>query len=472
MITIPWAIRAAAIGLLMAGGIGDQPGPESGFRLFVLKAGPQGPVIETVSLPEGQTVVLPGDAEGGVIDVILPVGPGGSGSLAQPAPGRMFIARRRAGEVEITQRGADGSEYKRPPRPITDLARYDVRVSVISADGSGRAFLITQNARVESDNAGPVVDLFASKVPVKPGDYVLFTDTYLHESGPAVYGQAPLVYDRHLFATVTLPDGRQGDLIVDIGGAETVLAKSFLPDGAEIVASKMVEYSSAGKRVMKYAPGGATGQVQTVLGHATLPGLKIGDLVVPDLSVAVLERMPDFFGRPVVGILGMDVLSRCEVLSIEYPPATGGTGRLVLGRAAEREANAAVELPYAICSTHLVTRGTLNDVDTFFVLDTGAPGPFLDTATARAAGVTPDQKHATTARGLDEGGVSAAPATVDRLGLGPRTFQNVGVTVGALSAFATMRGRGQNVALLGNSIFAHFGRLEIDFNARVIRLIE
>ena len=45
------------------------------------------------------------------------------------------------------------------------------------------------------------------------------------------------------------------------------------------------------------------------------------------------------------------------------------------------------------------------------------------------------------------------------------------VAVGALSALATLRGRGHIIALLGNSFFARFGRLEIDFGARVIRLI-
>ncbi|HUU84064.1 MAG TPA: aspartyl protease family protein [Phycisphaerae bacterium] len=456
---------------LVAGPSALQAADEPACPLFVLKRTDAGLVIETVPLAEGETKVLPANTQTGVIDVILPVGPGGSASLAQSSEGRLLIARRQGDQIRVTDRTADGKDYTRPPRPISDLARCDVRVSVTAADGTRAAFLIRQNRTVGPDDAGPVMDLFAGKVPLPKGACVVCTDTYPHQAGPEVSGQAPLAFDRYLFVKGQLPGGGAGDLIVDVGGAQTVVSRSFLPDGVEIRESSMVEYSAAGKRMLKYTTGGATGKVATVLGHATLPQLQLGGVVLRDYSVAVMEELPDLFGRPVVGILGIDALARCRTLTVEYPSADRPAGRLVWGDRSAAANREAIELPFSIVSGHLVVRGNVNAADVFFIVDTGAPIPFLDGQAARAANVQPDAASGHTVQGLDEGRAQVMPAVARKLRLGGHEFANVELRIGDLPVFATMRCGGQNAGLLGNSFFQQFQRVQIDFQRRVVRLV-
>ncbi len=434
-------------------------------RVFALKESGQRVTLETIVVPEGETRMIACGGEAPYIDVIAPPAPGGSGRLAQSGLSRVIAARNVGGELHLLENPA--KSQRRLPL-LENPHEYDIRVSVTSATGGQYAYLISNWRDVDDDKVGPVIDMFAGRVPMKPGDYVICTDTTRVHHEKKTYGIAPLRYDRYLLVRGELPGGRSGDFIVDLGAGTTLVDRSFLPDDTDIRESHMVQYSAAGKKLLKYEPGGATGKVESILGHADLAGLRFGDITFEDVSVAVISELPIFGGHEAAGILGIDLLRRAEFLSLEYPDANTGTGRLRMSRTPTVGADA-VALPFSTVNTHPMIKVAFNETPVSVILDTGAPGPILDRQAARAAGIAADAPGRA-ARGLDQGTAEIDPATADKLTIGSHVLHGMPIHIGALPVFAPMRSHNQSVGLLGNSVLARFKGIELDFNARTLRL--
>ena len=440
--------------------------------VFVLKkAGPDF-AIETVELADNETQVFTASEQTGIIDVIMPVGPGLSGSMSKWGDRALLIVRHADGKLQVTSRLAGGKEWKRPARPLDELADYDVRVSVTAADGTKASFLILQHKEVVRETVGPVVDVFGGKIPMSAGDFTLCTDTYRHTMGSQVEGEARLEYDRWPLVVARLPNGTQGVFIVDIGAGATVVAREFLPKETQIEKASMVQYTAGGKKMLKYAPSGATGTVDTILGHATLPELRLGTIRFENQPVNVIKEMPDFYGRPMAGILGMDMLRRCKVLSMSLTDTADSAPTLRMARSMTSSDPKVLELPFTFASSHLVVDGRLNGSPVHFIMDTGAPDIFLDVEAARRIGVKSESEKAYAGSGLDGGSVDVTEGTAADLTLAGRSFGPVKTQLSALSCFLTLRTNGQNAGLLGNSFFGRFKRVELDFDRRVVRLVD
>jgi predicted aspartyl protease len=467
-------MRCLCVFVLLLAALFDVPaaGAAGSTNIFLLRQTDRGPVVDAVPIAPNETKVFRCNEGGeGPIDVIFPPSAGRSASLLQIGDGCTIVVRHTGTALQLESRAADGAGREYPPREIEDLVRYDIRISV-GGPGGRAAFVIEQNDRVRRD-VGPVGNMFAGNLPPAMFDnaFIVQTDTYLHSAGAPVSGVVPLELDRWPFVKVTLPDGTTSDFIVDIGAASTVIDRSLLPDEIEIKAASVVEYSSAGKRTLKYAPGGATGQVQTVLGHAGLDHIRLDGLKVQDVALTVLEEMPDLFGRPVGGILGLDILRRADVLTFSRSNDEGNQWALSFGNSGGAEPEDAVEVPFALADTHLIIESACNGTPVFFVLDTGAPTSFLDVQAADAVGVKGDESRRDEARGLDAGSVDMLPGVIETLTLDGRAFPGVECRIAALSAFNGLRGPQQHVGLLGVSFLLQFDRVEIDFVEHVVRFV-
>lgn len=465
-------VTAIILSVLMLSAFGEEPSKTSSCPVFVLKFEAGDFNVETERLARGETREYQSNPDTGILDVICPVGPGGSGSLVRLKDRNAIIVRCADAGLQVTTHAANGKEWGRPVRSIEDLTRYDVRLSVTAADGAGRAFLIEQYNRVSAETVGPVLDMFAGRVPMTEGDFTVFTYTYHHGPDAAVYGQAELDFDRWPIVHAVLPGGQQGDFIVDTGAGTTVVSKRFVPDDVTIEKTSMVQYSSAGRKLLKYAPGGATGTVETIVGQAALPELRIGEIVFRDVTVDVLKEMPDFFGRPIAGILGLDLLRRCELLSLALMSDGEGEALLHLASAALGETPDAVEVPFAFVKSHLMVQAGVNGIPVHFILDTGAPGSFLDARAAKAIGLDAADATRRSGRGLDGGTADIFSGARAGLTLGSRKIDDVRFAISALPAFSSMRVHGQKIGLLGNDVLGRFRRVEIDFVRRKIRFIE
>ncbi|MHC5111016.1 MAG: aspartyl protease family protein [Planctomycetota bacterium] len=439
-------------------------------RVFVLKRADQGYEIDAVDLAPNETKVFPSNRATGIVDVILTVAPGGSGSIPKWSEERLLVARCSDGELAVTNKLTNGEDWARPARKIDDLARYDVRVSVTGADGVKRAFLIVENDRVFVEEVGPVVDMFGGKIPMSDGDHILCTDTYRHSLGLHVEGEAPLEYDRWPLVTVKLADGKEGVFIVDIGAGTTVVSRSFLPDDIEIEKAAMVQYSSSGKKMLKYTPGGATGAVDTILGHATPKELRIGDIVFENPTVDVMGEIPDIFGRPIAGILGMNLMRRCDVLSMSLKSEGKSTPSMRMGRSARPPDAQVLEVPFTFVSSHLTVDGRIEGAPVHFIMDTGSPDVVLDAFAAERIGVKME-KGSRPGRGLDGGSSEIRKGSRVELSIAARNFEAVQPQISALPCFRMLRTNKQNAGLLGNSFFSRFTRMELDFKQRVARFI-
>jgi len=434
-------------------------------RLFVLKKTDHGVAIVPIVIPKGQTQVIPCGGDHPYIDIVFPPGPGGSGSIAQASRPAMIVARNVDGQLNVVIK-RDGRN--RDLQTLEAIGDYDIRVSVISASGKMHAFLISAYDSVVEDPVGPAIDLFAGKIPLGAGDYVICTDTYRRAAGVPAHGEVTFDSDRYLFVRGALPDGGAGDFVLDLGAGQTLVNRAFLPEGTGIERSYMTEYSDAGKRLLKYEPNGATGPVQSVLGHALLPELRFGDIRFANASVAVMPELPDIFGRPVAGILGIDLLRRAEIISLSYPMQSRATGTLRLRDRSKNARHPALEVACSFVNSHVMIPVEVNGKPTSFVIDTGAPSCILDAQAARLAQID-IQGLGRNARGLDEGTASISPATAQQLRLGAREFRDVALHVGPLPVFARMRTHDQCVGLMGNSFFQQLGEMEIDLGQRTVR---
>ena len=289
---------------------------QDGCTLYVLRSIDGEIVVDAVAIPTGRTVVLGADD---IITFILPLSPGQSGDLIQRGrPKGEVVARCEVDELHLTVRFEDGRERRLPPVEISGLAKYDVRVNVVGGDGTKRAFMIRAYGDV-GPAGGPVVNMFGSAIPLEDGDYSITTEVTEHRPPQSVEGSVALeIVDGFLLAEGTLPDGAKGSFIVDFGASGTVVARSFVPEGTPVHRVKAIEYSEGDGHELDGVMGGAGGLVEGFNGSASLVGFELGPVSFGDVTVNVIREMPSFIDAGVVGIIGLDLLHRADVVDLEF----------------------------------------------------------------------------------------------------------------------------------------------------------
>lgn len=442
-----------------------------GEHVFVLRMAGSGVTIEKMALTEGKELTLSCDPKSGIIDVIFPVGPGGSGSLARFADERTITAKQSGNEISVSDRAKSGKQWQRPARSLDDLRGCDVRVSVISHEGQRKAFLIRGYKEVAADPVDLVVDLFAGKIPTRSGDYLIHTETYETKIDDPLCGAAPLEYSRYLYARGRLANGSEGTFVIDLGAGHTIVAKGFLPTDSIISDVGVAQYSSAGREILEYAPQGATGTTQ-ILGSVKLPLLALGGLTYTNVSVAVIRGLPELGGRHIDGIIGLDLLRRNRFLTLEYGTPAPGHGILRLDSVAGDMNKTASSALFSMINSHLVIETKVNAQPVAAILDTGTPVCFLDTQAAAACGVKLDETNAMEVHGLDAGSAPVRNGRVDDFRVADHVFLNIEAVIGSLSVFAPLRVYNQSVGLLGNSILSRMNRMEIDFSTNQIQFFQ
>ncbi|HUN82309.1 MAG TPA: aspartyl protease family protein [Phycisphaerae bacterium] len=413
--------------------------------------------VEKASLKAGQPLVLDCHAGGDVVDVIFPVGIGVSGSVAQA--GRTITVRSGPKGIEVVDRAGDGREYHRPVRTPAQLRDESIRVSVCDGSGATAAFRVEGYERIVDDGTGPIVDMFQGKVPLHPGDFVICTDTAHADSGAPVRGRISVEYDRYLFAEAKIGDTSRL-CVIDLGAAETVVAKSALPAGVTIQESTMAQYSPAGKQLLKYEPGGATGPVQSVLGHAVINSLHVGTVDFGDVDVTVLKQLPQLAGRPVEGILGMDLLRRAGLLHLRFDDDRSVT--VTMGQAPQLKTRAST--PFSLASAHVFIRSHLGDRDVFWLVDTGSPISIVPKSFEKQFNLKA-VRTSDAVGGLDAGKVAARTALLPTLTLGRTNLDGLPALITDLPVLAPFQSHNQAVGLLGNSALSRLAAVEIDFRS-------
>ncbi len=426
--------------------------------------------LRSGSLAPGATAELPCDPFAGVVDVVLPVGPGQSASLVRPGDRGTLVVSRRGDSLHVALRRPDGTAHARPPRSLADLAREETRLSVTGGDGTRGAWVIRGGAVATPDTTGPVANMFAGKLPFRlaGGDWVVQTETWRRPAAPAPRGRLAFTRERWLLAEVTRPDGARGRFVVDLGAGESVVAPGFVPAGQAIVPAKMTEYSLRGDRLLDYQPGGATGLAPVVKGHTTFPSLAIGGADVRDFEAQVAE-LPAGLGADVAGILGADVLRRAARVRLVVPDGGGAAGALEFDpkRPLAREDGRA---PFSWVSSHVVLPGEVAGRAALWIVDSGAPVSFVDPPAVAEEPWTSAARPAPPVHGAGGQPRPTSQVTAPSLRVGSgAAWPEAPVRLARLMPFDALRADGRVPALLGVAELARMGALDLDFERREAR---
>lgn len=436
---------------------------------FVLKRDGESVRIEAAAIAQGSTRVFPANQATGTLGVLFPFGNGLSGDLISRRDSRLFIAQCLEGELRIRIRQPDGRERAWPSGKVAALAQTDMRVNVVW-QGGHRVFLLSGDGAVSIDSTGPLVDIIGSQVPLDSASYAITTEVTRRLDGPPPRGAAPMTVamgadgaPAHAMVYARNSSGAEGWMVVDLGADRTVIAKSFLPPDANVVRSTGTEYSGNGSRVLDGTLGGAGGTLaHGFLGATRLASLHLGNVVISDLRVDVLDSLAPTDGRAIVGILGLDVLRRSARVRLTFG-TRGPQAAAIDFDPPELRADARVlELPLAVAAGHLFVAGRSGSVSWHALLDTGSPWSFMAESLARS--VLPDAKFdsVSTITGLDNHRIVVRATILPLIALGSSTHRNVPFRIATLPIFANMGLRGETV-LLGNSFFARFQSMTVDF---------
>lgn len=437
----------------------------SGCGLHVLKRIDGVIAVDYIEVPQGQTVRL---SAGDILTFVLPLGPGQSGDLLQQGkPKGDVVVTCKDGTLRVVVRFADGRERQLPPVNIADLTSYDVRVNIVGGDGTKQALMIRRYTDV-GPASGPVIDMFSGMIPLNPGDYSITTQVTEHEPPVHVEGSVALRLDEELIIIRgALPDGTTGDFIVDFGASGTVIARRFLPPGTDVHKVKAIQYTDEGAKELDAVMGGAGGSVSGFLGNAVLSRLRFGDVSFDDVTVNVIDPMPAFDGLEVAGIVGLDLLRRANVVTLEFSGERAS--RLTFSPAAPPGRPAPdIDAPLEVGAKHVFVGGTIHDTAVDFLVDTGARSSILSAGLAEHAGLQLSDDGGRDFRGLDGKPLPAKSATVDQWALGGGTVSSWRFYVTELPVFDTM-GLHESGALLGVDFFLRYAVVELDFLHERIR---
>ena len=430
--------------------------------VFYLRQSGADVVVDSITLKQGEMQVL---SERDVLGVVLPFGSGGmSGDVVQAAQRTGMIAVRfQEGEIRVKVRRADESERDLPAVKVATLAGLDIRINITGGAGLRKAYMI-RGYRDVSPAPGPVLDMFGGVVPLAAGDFSITTEVRAVEAVKLVEGSAALEFDDGLlFVWGEIAGAAPGWFIVDFGAGATVIDSRMLPPGAEVHALQAVEHSASGTRDVGAVMHGAGGAVTGFLGQAVLPELRMGSLEFLAARVSVVKALPAF-GRPIAGILGMDLLGRASAASLTLTEPR----RLTLVAGSSPHSADAIAVPFSIAAKHLFVEGSVEGTPVRLLFDTGARRTLIAQAIADKAGLGIDRERVWQVRGLDGNRLDLPSAVPKRFAIGSLDLRGQRIYVGELPALRAM-GLQDTGGLLGTDVLARFARIDVDFGAGLIR---
>lgn len=440
---------------------------DSSVPLFLLTYTQNQYKIEQVSISEGETLTYTTKEQPELIDIILPVGPGGSGAVAQKGLIDKISISYKDESLQKTALLPGGKVSASPPIKLSELHTLSSHLCVTGNDGSSAAFVIDKYQSAHIDSVGPVLDMFRGMVPLNSGDYSLFINTEITTVKHQVKGEIPVDYSgKYLFTKAIGPNGKEGLYAVDIGASVNLMEKACLPTDAAIAEKYMIEYSQSGKRHLKYSPGGATGPVETVDGTATLQEFSIGELHYNNVAFDIMSDLPDLDGCDIDGIIGLDLLKGGRFLTLKFNHKNPSRSKIIMSDTPPSK-KPDFSIPFVSIRKLMYTKALVNNRPVSFILDSGSPDCMLIPNSTTATGLKLSNVEEVTYKGgggqVAEGKVTA----IQSLTVGGKNFKDIPCVVGELFALS-MLGKGQHGGLLGNSFFSQFSSITIDFEKKEV----
>lgn len=443
------------------------PEASDACKIFILNEDQNDVTLQPIELEKDKNIQFSGN---NFITFVLPVSPGKSGSVIQLVHRRDITSVVCDGKnINVTISHPDGATRDYPQVKVDDLYQYSIRVNIVGGDGIKKVYRIENYQKIIEDD-GPVFDMLGSFVPLNAGEYSITTETEIIEKKVYLTGKMSLTYEHPLlFVEGKIGEGKSGKFIVDFGAGGTVVGKNYLAKNAKITEVTSIMYSEKGEEVAPGTMGGVGGDVSGFLGNTRLKSLTFGEISFTDISVRVMEKLPDFNNKKIAGILGLDLLQKGKVVTLEYSPYSSNTTNMYFGEAILPESKVN-SVPFSLAYGHIFIEGGINDVSLSFLFDTGARSIFIANSIATQANLDLNSE-AIEVQGLDDKKTEAFKSITPKLHLGQNQFQDVPLIVSDLPVLKSM-GMQDRGGLLGNSFLEKFRVVQIDFTNNIIHLWE
>ena len=433
----------------------------------VLRRGPDGFSLRMEAVPAGQSGVLIRGAEERVITVIVPVSAGVSGDVVRGTEDEVLVIRCDEDQIRVLSGPAGGGSVEEVmAAPKDAFHRYALRVNALGEDGERAAFWV-RDGSTGPDN-GPVIDMFRGMVPLEEGDVSVTTEV-AEPASSAPSGIAGVVSLRALGpytgVAVTFPDGRTGHFILDLGASRSVVYRHLLPEGTPVNRMVAVEHTAEGTREVGAHAQGAGGTASAISSVAQLEWVMVGDVRVEGFEPLVLDEPFLVEGRPIDGVLGLDVLRRAGRIAADFG-RPGGPSVLELGG---DPVSGAVEIPLQEVRGLLFADGTLGEVSALLLLDSGARLSVVPQSLARRASWRLSDTPVDSLRGADGTPLAMHDAATPPLRLGHWTPPSTPFVAGPLPILDNL-GLSRDSGILGQPFWQAVGRVQVDFRDRVLRV--
>lgn len=426
---------------------------------FLIKQDKNTIAIEKMNIENNRVEII---NDPSVIAPVFSMGEGMNGDMVQKERrGGMIVAQCKEGKLKLKFRTKDGVEKPLPDMDLEELKALNIRVNVVSGDGTKKAFLIENYERIKEDK-GPVIDMFGGKLPVQPGDYIITTETKRSVKTNSLNGKASFNYRNGWMVVPVSVDGiAKLNFVVDMAATSSVIALKYLPAGIPVNRMEMIEYSAAGAEKKEVSTQGATGATgkDVLQGKALVPHMKLDGMDVPDVNFSVLNEFPAGLKQMgIAGIIGTDLLMRAGILTITN---TGdGHGILSFGGNGLQDGT---RIPFTMAGGLFFAEGKVGTVPVSFLLDTGARESIINRSFAEENKlqfrVVNANKKIT---GIDGNPVNAAMVKVPLIALGEQEYHDRDMVFGDIAALASI-GLAKQSAILGMDFFRQFKTVQFDF---------
>lgn len=421
----------------------------------------------------GIEVVGAGDRET-PITAVLVLGDGLSGDLIRGGEERVIVLRCVSAGAQVSVRPLNGGEERTlPTAPADQLQRWDLRVSANRGTGESAVFRI-RNGEVETDG-GPAVDMFGGRVPMEPNDVAVTVEATPAAAGrgggapppPSPAGSIEVIgLGPWPAVPVTLPDGSKAHFVVDLAATRTALSPTLLGPDADIATLEAVAFDGRSVHRSEGVTLGAGGSTEGAR-ITRLPWLDVGDVRFPDVEALLLPDGLAADGRPVLGILGTDLLSRAGRVTGDFSVPEGGSPRrLTLGGDAADDWQA---IPVTAVRGLLFVDIAAAGHRFRGLLDSGARYSLVRPEDAQTFGWPRRDASGDSVQGLDGTPIPVFPVQAPPLDLDGRPFPASPFMAGPVTVLEAV-GLRETAVILGQPFFAHLGPIQIDFVERVLRI--
>lgn len=423
--------------------------------------------LRELTVEENKEITLRTGGDHSPLAIIAPISIGQSGELIRSQEPRLFKVRCIYGEVQLTSQKPNGEQRNLATFKCSNWERCNLRVNVTGFNGLKKVYRIDQGKLRGVERHGPVINLFSGHLELKEDEYAVTIElTHVGTSSTwKAKGECPLELEAgYLKGYGEIPSGGRGWFLIDTGASRTLITRAVLPSDTEIKPASMTEKSARGVRTSELQMTTAGGTLK-VAGWARLRKLRLGEIVLKDSPILVVEALPRSLPiSHVAGILGMDLLSQTVNLTLHYAKQ-----RLILDTKGNN-AMKGLAIPFSLACDHIIIRGWSKGSSVFLIIDTGAPCSLLSPSAAEVLSSGMKRTKGDQISGLDGNLVGISESSSSGIRIGDEILLRNRIRIADLPLFNAM-GLQDPAVILGNDELSRFAAVSINFSQRILYLL-